>query len=183
MNDRSIIDLFVARDEQAIRETKEKYGRYCVYIAKCILDDEGEAEECENDVYFALWNSIPPNDPQDLRAYIGAVCRKTALKKLKAQSTQKRGGGKNDAVFEELYEVLSGDEDFTDTLALKDLLGRFLRAQKTETAVIFLQRYWYMRSISEIAEDLKKNENTVKTILVRTREKLRAYLRKEGYLL
>ena len=180
MNDDEIIELFFARSERAIAETQAKYGRYCRYIADAILDDEESAKECENDTYLGLWNSIPPNRPPVFKAYVGAICRKTALDRLDERLRQKRGG-RAECAYEELAEIIAAADDFPDEIALRELLNEFLSTLGREARIIFLQRYWYMRSVKEIAADRATSESAVKTSLHRSREKLKRYLRKEGY--
>ena len=180
MEDQTIIELFYARDENAVCEIKKKYGNYCRSIALGILENESDADECENDTYLGVWKSIPPNRPQDLRAYIGAVCRRQALKKIRTINALKRGG-KTALIFGELEELCLPDKDISDTLALRDAFNRFLYGLPEQTCRIFLQRYWYMRSVKQIAKDCRKSEDAVKQTLRRTREKLREYLKDEGF--
>ena len=181
MKDGKIVSLFTERDERAIVETQQKYGSYCLFIARSILDDEEDAKECVNNTYLGLWNSIPPNLPADLRSYAGAVCRKTALKQLEKRTAEKRGGGRAALAFEELDEVLGSDEDRTDEIALRDALGRFLKTLSKRSRCVFVQKYWYFQTVKEIASDLGMSEDSVKSSLFRSREKLKQYLKKEGF--
>ena len=181
MDDQSIIALYNERDERAISETQKKYRSYCLFIARSILGDEEEAKECENDAYLGVWNSVPPNSPKDLRSYIGAVTRKTALKRIEKRTAEKRGGGRAEEAFEEFENVLNSDGINVDGIALRDALQRFLQALPKQERIIFVQRYWYFLTITEIAKDRGKSESCVKASLFRTRGKLKAFLVKEGF--
>ena len=181
MDDKEIISLYIERDERAIAETQKKYRPYLLYIARAILENEEEAKECENDVYLGVWNSVPPNIPTDLRSYAGAVCRRAALKRVEKRRAAKRGGGRADLAFEELDGVLSGDGDCVDELALREALERFLLTLSKEARIVFVQKYWYFKTVAEIAQDRKTSENSVKVSLYRSREKLKKFLQKEGF--
>ena len=111
MDDRTIIRLYWNRDEQAIPATAEKYGRYCASIAGNILGSKEDAEECVNDVYLHVWNSIPPHRPEVLSAFLGKITRNLALNLYKHNTADKRGGGELPAVLDGLAELVSGDED------------------------------------------------------------------------
>lgn len=183
MEDVRIVELFFARDESAIEQAKIKYGRYCRSIARNILGDERDAEEAENDTFLQAWNAIPPAKPDPLRAYLAALCRNIALDKWDALRAKKRGGGQTEQALDELSDIVSGSESgegFADALALKDAMNAFLRELPEQTRKIFLQRYWFLRSLREIADEFGMKENTVAVTLARTREKLKKHLEKEG---
>lgn len=183
MDDRQIIELFLAREERAIAELQQKYGGYCRAIAYRILGDARDAEEIENDCYLKVWNAIPPNEPDPLSSYVSMICRRTALSRAEAASAQKRGGGQLPAVLDELESVLSAEDsaDFDDAVALRDALNRFLRALPQRQRNIFLQRYWYFRPIGEIAAEFSTSESSVSVTLHRIRKKLKDFLEKEGF--
>ena len=183
MEDRNIILLLTERDQRAITELQQKYRSYCLFIAKSILGNEEDAEECVNDTYLGVWNSIPPNSPADLRPYVGAVCRKTALKRLEQRMAEKRGGGRSDLVYEELDNILGGSSDFCDEIALRDALQKFLGSLTDQARRIFMQHYWFFRTVAEISEDLGVREDSVRSSLFRSREKLKKFLIKEGFVL
>ena len=182
MEDSRIVELYLQRDENAIKETKIKYEKYCSYIANNILNSTLDTEECVNDTYLATWNSIPPNEPKSLRAYVGKIVRNIALNRYNANKAKKR----NDSiavVLDELNEVIGDSEsdgrNLTDELTLKYALNAFVGSLKQETREIFVRRYWYLSSIKEIASDYGLSESKVKVTLLRTRELLREFLRKE----
>lgn len=181
MEDREIISMLNERDERAIVGIQEKYRSYCRFIAKSILDNDEDAEECLNNTYLAVWNSIPPNAPRDLRSYVGAVCRKTALKQLERRMAKKRGEGRAIIAFEELDGVLGEGGDAADEIALRDALQKFLRSLSKRSRIVFIQKYWYFRTVGEIAKDLAMSEESVKASLFRSREKLKNHLKKEGF--
>ena len=181
MNDERILLMLNERDERAVIEIRQKYGAYCLFIARSILGNEEDAEECVNSALFGVWNSIPPNTPADLKSYVGAVCRKTALKEIEKRMAEKRGGGRAGIAYEELDGVLGGGEDAVDAIALRDALRRFLKTLSRKARRVFLQKYWYFRTVTEIAKDLGMSEAGVKASLFRSREKLREFLKKEGF--
>ena len=186
MDDHEIVEMYLARDEKALMKTKEKYDRYCHYIAYNILYSEYDSEECVNDAYLATWNSIPPSKPSSLKAFIGKITRNFALNRYNAAHAKKRSASVEIAL-EELSEVLYDKEadtrSLTDELTLRYALNAFIGSLPTITRQIFVRRYWYLSSIKEIAKDYTVSESNVKITLLRTREKLREYLLKEGIVI
>ena len=185
MTDEKIIELYFARSEDAIKKTDEQYGKYFRYIAKAIVNDEEDAAEIVNDVYFKAWNQIPPETPRFLKAYLGKIARTLAINRLEMRTAEKRGGGEYDIVLDELHELLEGEngDDIHDRMALRDAIERFLTAQPFHARRVFIRRYWYMSSIAEIAGDYGFSESKVKMMLMRMREKLKSYLAEEGITL
>jgi RNA polymerase sigma-70 factor (ECF subfamily) len=183
MEDRKIIELYFARNEQAIAETDRKYGAYCRAIAYRILEDRLDSEEVANDTYLRLWNSIPPQKPDPLKPYVGMISRHLSLDRYEEYHTQKRGG-QVPLVLEELAECIPDNdsrEDIGESVALKDALAKFIRSLPDKTQMIFLRRYWYASSAAEIAEEYGMRENSVNVLLHRTRKKLKDHLQKEGF--
>ena len=181
MDDNQIIELYFARNEQAIKETDAKYGKLCFSVANRILENNEDSEECVNDTYLNAWNKIPPTRPNHLSAFLCKITRLISLKKLEFSSALKR----TSAVivsFEELEGVLQDQKisPVTDAEDLGKLISSFLRQEKADARNIFLRKYFFCDSVSEIAERYRLNENTVKSMLFRTRNRLREYLRKEG---
>lgn len=184
MDDREIIDLFLARSEQAIAETRKKYGGYCRTIAFRILRDDQDSDECLNDTWLAAWNAIPPKRPAVLSTFLGRLTRNLALNRRKLDRAKKRGGGEVAAALEELQECVAapgGIEADVDALVLSETLSRFIGTLSQERARFFVQRYWYLCSVQEIAHDCGVSVGKVKTTLHRTRNDLREFLRKEGF--
>ncbi len=183
MEDERILSLYESRNETAIRETKKKYGRYCRAIAFGILRSHEDAEECENDAYLGAWHSIPPAKPRSLPVYLGSVTRKIALDRYRRQTAEKRGGGEPNLSLTELEECIPSRQRIDDALAeqeLADLVSAFLRTLPEIECNVFLRRYWYFDSILKICRLYGFGESKVKSMLMRTREKLRSYLEKEG---
>ena len=160
MDDKMIVKLFLERNEEAIKNTEAKYSRYCMHIANNILDSLRDSEECVSDAYLRHWNSIPPARPTNLKAYIGKITRNLALDAYDKRRAKKRS-------------------DATE-LALKQAINGFLASLKKSHRIIFMQRYWYLSSVKDIAKNQAMTENNVKVILMRLREKLKKYLEKEG---
>lgn len=183
MDDNDIIALYWQRDEAAISESQKKYSRYCNSIAHNILNNQEDVEECVNDTYFSAWNSIPPNKPISLGAFLGKITRNLALKKVRSNSALKRGDGIVELTYMELQECISGGmsiETEIEATELSELIDRFLRKLPMEERQIFLCRYWYFESITDISEQFGFGQSKVKMILMRTRKKLQHELKKAG---
>ena len=182
MTDEQIVDLYNKRSEDALSETEKKYARYCRYIAFSILGDEEDAKEVVNDTYLRVWNSIPPQCPRSLKAYLGTVARHLSLDYLQKKQSVRRGGGQYHLALEELEECIpDSSDDLNASIALQQILNRFLGGLPRKTRDIFVRRYWYMSPIAEIAKDYSMGESGVKMLLHRTRNKLKEYLKKEGF--
>lgn len=184
MKDEEILSLYMERDEKAVEATSEKYGSYCKAIARNILNSSEDAEECLNDTLFKAWDSIPPNRPDRLSAYLGRIAKTTALNRLRSASREKRGGGEMPLIFEELEECISGKSSVESELEAKELqkaINGFLQSLGAAHRKMFLMRYWCCFSVSEIADRSFTTENTVSVTLNRTRKKLKDYLRKRGF--
>ena len=182
MEDQQILDLYFARSESAITETDRKYGRYCHSIAYNILEDHEDAKEIVNDTYLKAWNTIPPNRPDPLKPYVGMISRHLSLDRYEEYHTQKRGG-QVPLVLEELAECIPDNdsrEDIGESVALKDALAKFIRSLPDKTQRIFLRRYWFVRTVPQIAAETGMKESRVKMILHRTRERLREHLIRDG---
>ena len=185
MEDREILSLFWDRQERALQETETKYGRYCAAVARNILSDEEDVRESVNDTWLAAWNSIPPHRPEQLACYLGKLTRSLCLKRRRDASRQKRGGGESDLVYEELADSLLGPSDPQRSLEQQELaawLNGFLRALPETQRRVFLCRYWYFDPIADIARRFGFAESKVKSMLHRTRSRLRRELKKEGLL-
>jgi RNA polymerase sigma-70 factor (ECF subfamily) len=183
MEDNKIIDLYWDRDETAIRHTAEKYGRYCHKIAGNILYNKEDCEECVNDTYWKAWNAMPAERPEILSAFLGAITRNLSLDRYRKSHRKKRGEGEMELVYEEMEECI-GRSDLdgqADVVALTECMNRFLADMEKENRVIFVRRYWYMDSISAIAEHLCVSESKVKSSLFRARMKLKSVLLQEGF--
>ena len=183
MEDTQIVELFWARDEAALAETEIKYGRYCLSIANSILHDAQDAQECVNDAYLGAWNAIPPHKPAKLSTFIGKIVRRVSLNRLFERSADKRGGGAIDASIDELDECVPGSSSLEDVFGaeeLTEILNAFLGTLPLDERRVFMRRYWFFDSISDICARFGFGESKVKVMLKRTRDKLRARLEKEG---
>ncbi len=184
MDDKKIIDLYWKRSEQAISETESKYGRYCRAVSYGILADKEDSEECVNDTWLKVWNSIPPDRPERLAPYLGKMTRWLSLSRLRANNSLKRGGGELPLVLEELAETLDSGFNTEKQLEIKELnhvIRELLDQLGKDERDIFLCRYWYVLPISKIAAKTGFSESKVKTMLFRTRKKLLRKLKEEGY--
>ena len=184
MEDKHIVALFLARDEQALTETRQKYSRYLHRVALGILQNSQDAEECVNDTYLRAWNTIPPHQPSRLSVFLGKITRRLALDRYAALTADKRGGGNQAAILEEWRDALPDtDGDPTDDVAVRDALSRFLRQLPNEKRRTFIRRYWYGDTIAAIATDSHASESAVKMTLSRIRGELKTFLEKEGIAL
>lgn len=178
MDDREIIGLFFQRSEQAIAELSGKYGELCLKIANHILYDPQDAEECMNDAYLGAWNSIPPQEPDPLRAYICRIVRNLSLKKRRDNAALKRGGGFALSL-SELEDCLPDNslEEAISERELTALLNAFLAGVRPEERVLFLKRYWFAEPLPEIAAALGITPHNAAVRLHRIRKRLHQYLK------
>lgn len=178
MEDDKIIELLWNREEQGLRELKNKYGNHLKQLSERMLSIE-DAEECVSDTYIAVWNSIPPQRPQYLHAYISKICRNISLNKVEWNHAAKR----NVQVFElsqELEQCIPDKSNVMDARELGNILSAFLYSLPDEKRIIFIRRYWYGDSIKELAQYYGYRNSKIKSILFRVRKELREYLEKEG---
>lgn len=184
MEDKSILDLFFERSEQAIVETDRKYGGYCYSIAYNILTSREDSQECVSDTYLAAWNTIPPQRPNFLSAFLGKVTRHISIDRWRKRGAHKRGGGEIILALEELENCVDThdtEHDF-ERKELTRILNRFLAGLPETERNVFLCRYWYLDSIQTISECAGFTQSKVTSMLHRTRGKLRKLLETEGYL-
>ena len=182
MDDSQIIELYFQRKEQAISQTAAKFGGYCMKIASNILRDRRDAEEAVSDAWMDAWARIPPTRPESLRAFLGTLTRRRALDRYDSISAQKRGGGQVELALEELAECASPQDVQAQAEAseLAERIGAFLRTIPSTDRRVFVCRYWYLDPIEDIAKQFGFTKSKVKSMLHRTRKKLRTYLEKEG---
>ncbi len=184
MEDKSIVELYFQRNEQAIAETASKYGNYCYSIAYNILNSSGDAEESVNDTYNDAWRTIPPHRPSILSTFLGKITRRISIDRFRRRTAEKRGGGELPLVLEELEECIAGEKSIEEELErrrLSEVVNAFVLSLKGTEQKVFLCRYWYADSIGSISRRLGFSESKVKSMLFRTREKLRSLLIKEGF--
>lgn len=186
MNDEAILELYFARDEQAVTETDRKYGAYCYQIANAILADAGDSEETVSDTWLQAWNTMPPKRPEVLKMYLAKITRNLSFSRWRKRSAEKRGGGALNVALEELAECLAAPERVEDSLSGKELsrtIRAFLDTLPGREQNIFLRRYFFLEESQTIALRYGMKPATVLRTLSRTRGKLRTYLEKEGYAL
>jgi len=186
VNDKDIIQLYLNRDQRALSATAKKYGKYCTSIAKNILGNNEDAEECVNDTYLSTWNSIPPTIPIILSAFLGKITRNLAFNKYRHNHVIKRGNGEITVVLDELAECVSGLDDVEQEIDRRELvatINSFLETLPSKKRNIFICRYWYSDSISSIARRYEMTESNVSVTLNRLRSKLKEYLSERGYVL
>ena len=178
MNDQTIVDLYWQRNEQAITETQTKYGAFCMGVSMNILANTSDAEECVNDTYLRTWNSIPPTRPTSLRAFLGKIVRRLSIDRYRERHAACRNEDLTLAL-EELAACLPAPEEVGGELP--QLLRGFLAAQNDLDRQLFMGRYWHAYPVKELARHYAVTPNAVTKRLIRTRERLRAYLTERGY--
>ena len=186
MEDAQIVTLYWQRDEAAIYETDRKYGRYLDRIARNILVDPEDSRESVNDTYYAAWNSIPPQRPGILTAYLGKLTRRISIDRLRKRTREKRGGSEYALSLEELAGTLSAGnttEEAMDEKLLGEAISAFLRTLSPEARNTFIGRYYFLDPLAEVARYCGMSESKAKSLLFRTRQKLKEYLLKEGFAL
>ena len=181
MDDNKIIELYFSRDEQAIKETQDKYGKLIFSIANNILDSRSDSEECVNDTYLGVWNSIPPERPRSFVAYISKIAQNLSLKRLEYLSRDKRAKDLTVSLCE-LEDVLCDSEIRSDVSdgEISMLISRFLHTQSKEKRMVFIRRYYFFDSVEDISVRYSISKSKVKSMLFYTRRKLKEFLIKEG---
>ncbi|MBE1553199.1 RNA polymerase sigma factor [Sporosarcina limicola] len=182
MGDQEIVYLYLQRSQQAILETKHKYGAYCKAIARNIISNYEDIEECENDTYLAAWNAIPPSIPRNLSVFLGRIARNIALDKY-GYNTAKKRNPKFEVILTELEGSLASINTVETEFEAGEIayvINQFLYGIDEQTRNLFIRRYWYSDSIDNLSMRFDMSSSKVKSILFRTRNKLRVYLVKEG---
>ncbi len=178
MDDQTILDLYFARNEDAIRETERRYGALCRTVALNILRDTGDAEECVNDTYIKTWNAIPPARPSSLSAFLCRITRNLALDRVRKKTRQKRNADLTVSL-EELADCIPmRDEEVGE---LPALLNQFLGRLDATERQIFVGRYFHACPVKTLARLHGLTPKAVTSRLARTREKLRSFLEERGY--
>ena len=184
MTDTEIINLFFERSEQAITELAKKHGSAVARVARNILGNEQDTEECVNDTYLGTWNAIPPHKPSPLRTFVCKIARNLATMKYHSNTAEKRNS-QYDLALDELEECLSDNGSVEKAYEAKELRGAinsFVATLNYSDRFIFIRRYWYSDPVKDIAKMADSTTNSVTVRLFRIREKLRLYLEKEGLL-
>ncbi len=184
MTDGEITKLFELRDESAVAETQKAFGKYCEKIARNILENEQEVQDCVNEVYFKVWESIPPERPRSLAAYLAKITRNAALSRYRKNSAEKRGGGRVPLILDELSELVSDGMSVEQTFERRELIAeinRFLETLPDRNRQIFIGRFVLCESVRDIAKRFGMTANGVSVNINRTKKQLRKHLIKEGY--
>ena len=182
MTDQELVELFLARSEEAVPALAERYGPYCRAVAAGVLSDPRDVDECLNDCWLAVWRAIPPARPAHFKGWLAAIVRNRAL------AMGRENGRRPETVDEaalELAACLPQAEDAHGAVSAKELgeaVSRFLSAQKPDRRAAFLRRYWYAQSVEETARALGWSVSKTKSVLFRLRNSLWDYLSKEGYV-
>ena len=185
MEDSGIIELYWARSESAISETMKKYGKYCFAIAYSILSSTEDANESVNDTYLDAWNSMPPHRPAILSTFLGKITRRISIDRWRSRMAGKRGGGEYALALDELEDCVASSSDVEKEVEQRELvkeLNEFLSKLHGQERDIFICRYFFLLSLSEICNRFGYSPSKVKSMLSRTRKRLYAYLEKEGLL-
>ena len=180
MDDNRIIDMYFARDERAVEYTSAKYSKLLFSIAFNILHSEPDSEECENDTYMKAWHSIPPERPSYFSAFLSKIVRNLSINRY-IQNKSRQRMLTTEKVFEEISECIPDTTlPLSEDIDLRDAVNGFIESLPDIPRKIFLKRYFYMMSVKEIALDMRISVSNVKIILMRAREKFKAYLEKAG---
>jgi len=183
MEDQAIVALYWERDERAIQESEQKYGPYCWTIAWNILSSREDAEECVSDTWHNAWNTMPPQRPHSLAAFLGRIVRNLSISRWRREHAQKRYGGM-EALLSELEDCLPGPggsvEDILTGRELVEALERWLDSLPAQERALFLRRYWYGQSVRQLAGECGVTPNAMTKRLLRLRKELKQKLEQEG---
>lgn len=184
MEDSQIVELYWQRSADAIAESNTKYGPYCFTVANNILGSPEDSEECVNDTWLAAWNTMPPSRPVRLQMFLAKITRNLSFNRFQSRSAKKRGGGEITLVLDELAECIAGESDVEQEYEAKELsqsIRKFVQELPDRDGNVFVRRYFFTESASQIARRYSLTENNVMVILSRTRKKLKTHLIKEGF--
>ena len=184
MTDNEIVELFLQRDEMAIEGCDGKYGNSLRGFGTRMVGDRFTAEECVNDTYMKTWETVPPNEPRTyLFEYLSKILRHRCLDRIRHAGREKRSTGMT-VISAELADA-APSSSYADSEVLKNelngLIADFVGNLNRESRDIFVLRYFYMEDLKTISKRLAITEGKVKTVLKRTRDKLRIYLEAFGY--
>ncbi|MCD7788643.1 MAG: sigma-70 family RNA polymerase sigma factor [Firmicutes bacterium] len=181
MNDAEILKLFLERSERAIEVLSEKYGRAASKLTKNIVGDERDAEECVNDAYLAVWNTVPPKEPSPMSQYLYGIVRNISVNRVRYNTAEKRG--EYTLCLDELEEAVpspDGTESEFESGELSHAIDAFIDTLGKTDRMIFVRRYWYLDSISDLSKAAGLREGAVRTRLSRIRSRLKKFLERKG---
>ena len=185
MNDEQIIQMFFTRNEDAIRQTDGRYGAKLTRLSENIVGSREDAQECVNDTWLKAWNTIPPQKPQHLAAYLGRLTRNASIDCMRTRTRKQRGGHETELVLEELQDCIAHSANVEREIEGRELtaaINAFLGTLSAFDRNVFVCRYWYLDPVRDIAKAAHASESRIKSILFRLRKKLRKYLTEEGLL-
>ena len=183
MEDAQIIDLYWARNQNAVKETQTKYAKFLQKIAYAVLFNFEDSEEAVNDTYLKVWNAIPQDRPEIFSSYLAKIVRRTAIDLYRRLHAAKRAC-EYELMLDELEESVTDGADPADEVQMHSLsqtIDRFLEDYPKQQQILFVKRYFYCQSVQEIADDCGMSQSNVKTSLFRMRGKLKDFLIQEGY--
>ncbi|MBO4326011.1 MAG: RNA polymerase sigma factor [Clostridia bacterium] len=180
MSDKELVLLFDRRDEAAIAELERKYGARCRGIAMGLLKNQADADECVNDAFLKVWNSIPPAAPEKLSAYVENIVRNKAIDRYRRERREKRIPPENIVAIDDLEELPENEPDGASAREIVDLIAEYLNGIDRKKRLIFIGRYYRERSMSELASELGVPEGTVMSSVHRTKKGLVEFLKKRG---
>lgn len=186
MTDREITELYTRRDERALRETQNAYGKYCEKIALNILGDIQEARECANDVLLKAWENIPPDEPRILSAYLAAITRNEAITRYRRGMAEKRGKSAVPLVLDDLADIIPSGTSVERTAEHREIIAeinRFLGGLPEINRTVFVLRFYMFEDIPDIAARTGLRKKEVSAMLYRTKKQIRKHLEEEGYSL
>ena len=182
LEDREIVALFFERSEQAIVELSDKYGAMCRKVAENILNDKLDSEECVNDAYLVVWNTVPPQQPDPLSSYLCSIVRNLALKKYH-ENTAKKRNSIYDVALEEIADCIPASYSVEDEVAAREvaeLIESFLETLDRQDRILFVRRYFHADSIEDLAGLFHKSRHYISVRLSRIRKALKQYLAEKG---
>ena len=185
MDDKQIIELYFERDEQAIKETEKKYGRFCHYIAMNVLGIQEDAEECVNDTYYSAWKQIPPTVPEIFKIYLGRITRNLSISRFRAMRAKKRYSSM-EIMLSELSDCVpspSNVEQTMEVIQLSKYIIQWLDSLPEEDRVLFIRRYWFGDEVQELAKKYGISAAKMAQRMLRLRKSLKATLEKKGVAL
>ena len=183
MEDCAIVELYWAREERAIEESDRKYGRYCLSIARSIVEREEDAEECVNDTWLRAWNAMPPQRPGVLSAFFAKITRNLSLDRWRKSRAAKRGGSQVEVALLELEDCLpdrNTPERQLEAAETARIISGFLRQQPELDRILFVRRYFRLDALEKLEERFGLTQGQVKSRLHRTRKRLKKILEQEG---
>ena len=184
LSDNEIVDLYWSRDEQAIEETHIKYGRYLYTVAYNIVNDNLDSEECLNDTYLGAWNSMPPQRPNVLKAFLTVIIRRISINRYHQKSTMKKIPSELTVSLDELDGIITDEADAYKAIDMEKLAGlinNFVKSLSSRRRFIFISRYYFAEPIDKIAKEIGKSKSTVNKELFSIRSELQTLLEREGF--